>query len=535
MILSEGLSKISSSAFSNCKSLKSIDIPSSVTYIDSYAFSGCSSLKSVTLPETLTTLRAHAFGYCTSLETLTIPSSITTLSDYLFEYCSNLKAVNLPSTLTEIGNWTFSYCTSLVTMDIPEGVTKIGNYAYAYSTDLAKVCMPASLTTVGSSAFSGCTALGGLLFAGAQQPSFGSSALPKNAVLYVSEANVSAYAEVAQSQTVYGIFAVDGSDSPLYYYIDNTTYQKAGVAPYFEAYTGSITIPVGVTHNQKSYILSDLGAAAFAGCEGLTSVTFAESTSYPYDYKVQTINASAFAGCTGLTSEMITLPTSLLEVYNNAFTGCTGLTRMTIPQNVRVFKESVFSKCTALTEVEFLNPLKVLPAGTFQGCTGMVDYLLPSTLTKIDERAFADCINLLNTYIPQGVTTIGSKAYDNCPALKNVYVYATTTPTIQSNTFTQENYDNATLYCPAASESAYGSHEYWGLFLNRQTVNGDYPTSGIDDIVTDDNGKEFYPCEVYSINGCFVRARASQADVDNLEKGIYILRSGSEVRKVIVQ
>lgn len=529
--LPESLAKISSSMFSNCKSLIAIDIPSSVNYIDSYAFSGCSSLISVVIPEGVTTLRANAFSYCSSLKSISIPSTITSLSDNLLAYCSNLTTVTLPSTLTSVGNWVFAYCTSLITMDLPEGVTSVGNYAFAYDTDLAKVCLPSTLTSVGSSAFEGCTALGGLLFAGSQ-PTFGSSALPKNAVLYVPEANVSQFDEIAKTQTVYGTFTVDGSDSRLHYYINS--YAQACIAPDFEAYSGDITIPVEITRNQE-YFVSEIGAGAFAGCKNLTSVTFAKSAGNPYGSQIHTINNSAFAGCTGLTSDAITLPSSLLDMGNHVFTACGGLKTMSIPENVRAFGEYVFSKCTALTGVEFLNSPTNLPNGTFMGCTGMRDYLLPKTLKKIGNLAFADCINLINTYIPQDVTSIGSEAYRNCPALKKVYVYATTPPTIQSNTFSQVNYDNATLYCPTTAESAYSGHEYWGLFLDRQTVDGDYPTSGIEDIVTDGATEEFYPCEVYSISGALVRSRASQNDVDNLEKGIYILRSGKQARKIAVR
>lgn len=530
--LSESLTKISNSMLSNCVSLTSIDIPSSVNIIDRYAFSGCSGLISVTLPESVTTLGANAFSYCTSLESINILSPITSLSDYLLAYCSNLTSVKLPSTLTSIGNWTFSYCTSLITMDIPESVTSIGNYAFAYNTDLAKVYLPASLTSVGNSAFEGCTALGGLLFAGSQ-PSFGSSALPKNAVLYVPEANISSFQEIAKSQTVYGVFTPDEMNSGLRYYINS--YAQAVVAPAFEAYTGDVTIPVIIFHNQKDYFVSEIGAAAFAGCKELTSVSFEKLTSYPYDCKIHSINNSAFSGCTGLTSSAITLPSSLLEIGDHVFTACTGVTAMTIPEEVRSFGLYVFSKCTALKNVEFLNSISKLKDGTFLGCTSLENYLLPVSLETIGDLVFSDCINLQNIYIPQNITSIGNNTFKNCPELKNVYVYATTPPAIQENTFSQENYDNATLYCPTDSESKYGSDEYWSLFRSRQALNGDYPSSGIENIIPDSTAEELYPCEVFTINGTLIYHKASRTDVEQLEKGIYILRNGKNSRKIIVR
>ena len=53
VVLSEDLSWIQGSTFSNCTSLKSVKIPSDVDTIYSSAFSGCASLESITIPKVL--------------------------------------------------------------------------------------------------------------------------------------------------------------------------------------------------------------------------------------------------------------------------------------------------------------------------------------------------------------------------------------------------------------------------------------------------------------------------------------------------
>ena len=54
-------------AFSQCKSLESIDFPSSIETIGYSAFSNCVNLSSITLPETVVNVHEKAFGGCKNL------------------------------------------------------------------------------------------------------------------------------------------------------------------------------------------------------------------------------------------------------------------------------------------------------------------------------------------------------------------------------------------------------------------------------------------------------------------------------------
>jgi hypothetical protein len=52
-----------------------------------YAFSNCYSLASVTIPSSVTTMGNYAFSNCYSLASVTIPSSVTTMGNYAFSNC----------------------------------------------------------------------------------------------------------------------------------------------------------------------------------------------------------------------------------------------------------------------------------------------------------------------------------------------------------------------------------------------------------------------------------------------------------------
>ena len=75
------VTSIDAGAFSQCRRLKSVVIPNTVTHIvGDYraqftgAFYGCDSLTSVTLSENLTELGAFAFSFCSALPEITLPA-----------------------------------------------------------------------------------------------------------------------------------------------------------------------------------------------------------------------------------------------------------------------------------------------------------------------------------------------------------------------------------------------------------------------------------------------------------------------------
>ena len=80
-------------AFYGCTSLKSIEIPDSVTTIGPSAFYGCTSLQNVEISASLTTIGEYAFYGCTSLKSVYIPASVTTIEQNAFKECTNLLSV----------------------------------------------------------------------------------------------------------------------------------------------------------------------------------------------------------------------------------------------------------------------------------------------------------------------------------------------------------------------------------------------------------------------------------------------------------
>ena len=71
----------------------SVNCYTSDDVIGNYAFSGCRSLTSLILPSSVTEIGESAFRGCSGLTSLTLPSSVTSIGKSAFEGCSGLTSI----------------------------------------------------------------------------------------------------------------------------------------------------------------------------------------------------------------------------------------------------------------------------------------------------------------------------------------------------------------------------------------------------------------------------------------------------------
>ena len=107
VIIPEGVTSISNSAFYGCTSLESIVIPDSVTRIGDYSFHRCTSLEYIDIPDSVTSIGIDAFSFCMSLESIVIPDTVTSIGAGAFEYCTSLESIVVPDSVTHIWAYTF--------------------------------------------------------------------------------------------------------------------------------------------------------------------------------------------------------------------------------------------------------------------------------------------------------------------------------------------------------------------------------------------------------------------------------------------
>ena len=159
IVIPSSVTSIGKGAFSYCVSLSEIVIPSSVTSIGDSAFSSCDSLSKIVIPSSVTSIGKGAFFRCHSLSEIVIPSSVTSIGDGAFYGCGSLSEIVIPSSVTSIGGSAFSRCYSLSEIVIPSSVTSIGDSAFSYCRSLSEIVIPSSVTSIGKGAFSRCVSL----------------------------------------------------------------------------------------------------------------------------------------------------------------------------------------------------------------------------------------------------------------------------------------------------------------------------------------------------------------------------------------
>ena len=131
---------------------------------------------------------------------------------------------------------------------------------------------------------------------------------------------------------------------------------------------------------------------------------------------------------------------------------------------------NAFRECASLTSVTIPNNVTNIDRNAFYICTGLTSISVPHSVTTIGNYAFSYCSSLTSCTIGSGVTSIGDAAFSGCTSLTSVTCFATTPPTLTTQTTyyrTFENTNDCPIYVPCDSVSAYKSDSRWSTYASR--------------------------------------------------------------------
>ena len=152
--IAEGCDVIPNMAFSSCKYITSVTLPSSLNTVGVRAFYGCRSLREIKIPDSVKTIYDDAFFGCDAMTSAELGSYLESLGMQAFYGCKSLKSVDLPMSLQEIKPSTFYGCANLTSVSLG-GVNTVGKDAFGNCISLVPISVDGITVREGNEALSG--------------------------------------------------------------------------------------------------------------------------------------------------------------------------------------------------------------------------------------------------------------------------------------------------------------------------------------------------------------------------------------------
>ena len=331
--------------------------------------------------------------YRNSIQTIVIGDQITQIGRNAFPWtaCSTIK---FGKNVRSIGKRAFNGCRNLNgDLTLPDSVQTIGAGAFQGCEKLSgDLTIPDSVQTIGDSAFEFCTGLNGTLTLGKNLRTIGKAAFSGCAFtgsLTIPEG----VTEIAN-----GTFSSSRSNGMFTGTLTlPSTLKTIGAEAFaYTDFSGELLIPDGVT---------SIGAHAFKECDG-----FGGTLSLPDSIK--TVGERAFYLCKGFTG--LKLSASLTKIEERSFAHMYGLkTEVVIPEGVTEIGEGAFS-CSHMPSVRFPSTLKKIGKQAFYLTFGLTNYstiTFPNGLEVIEDEAFDSCYFKNAIVLPASIKSIGKKAF----------------------------------------------------------------------------------------------------------------------------
>ena len=307
--------------FSNCKNLKEITFPSTLTTIAKGAFYGCSNLNQIVLSNKISKIEDNAFAG-TGITNINIPGSVKTISYNLFGGCKKLQTVTIEEGINSIESCAFDGCSNLETINIPTTVKSIERLAFRYCYKLKTVLID----------------------------------------------DIASWCNIS-----FGEGSSNDSCTPLFY--THSLYLKGKLLEHLVIPSSVQIIKSRAFFSCKSLksveiptSVREIGDAAFESIDSL-SVYIKDLESWSKIKIGSWGNPLVDFGNLYVNNELVTeldIPASLTQIDNRNFDGCSSFKELIIHKNVTKILGGAFSRCTNISSIKCYckNPPKTTEAIT---------------------------------------------------------------------------------------------------------------------------------------------------------------------------
>ena len=479
MTIPEGITTIREGAFSGCKSLRSIRLPSTLKEIGFESLYN-SGLYDINIPDGVETIDTYAFAYCSSMTNAVIGAGVHALSNGTFKSCAKLECVYIGSGVTNIVMDSVSGCSrhkkfevasgnpvyssnlglllskngktlvavpnGLENVVIPDGVESFASGAFNDCAMVTGITIPASVAVIDDAVFSGCTLLNTIeVDAGNSNYAIYDGMLvskdmsriivaPKQGLLFatlpasITDIASGAFYACSDLQTVIfcsGLRHIGDEAFKNCYKLATAELPSSVTNIGNQAFQGCRSLPSVVIPNS----VNTMAWHSFENCTGLTNAVFESGAVI--------IGGYAFKGCSKLRHVEIpdsiesigpqafrgsglvdvTIGDGVRRINQLAFSGCSNLKKITFGANVQYIPDQILSGCRLLEEVVFKGGPSRIEWNAFQGCSNLASITMPDSVNEIQRKAFLNCTSLESIHLPSNLTSIGESAFEGCQNL----------------------------------------------------------------------------------------------------------------------
>ena len=347
LVLGGELLDIPQSCFMGCSGIEEIifEDGNKIATIGTDAFQGCSSLKSIELPATITSVPMNLCLGCSQLNSVTFLGEVTSIQQSAFNGCAALQNFTFPATLKTIAASAFYNSGLTGVIELPEGVTSVGANAFAGANAITGIKLPSTLATIGNAAFGPIENLASIELADGNSAFTVNNGVLTNAagtrlLVTAHEGEIGTTINNGTIETIdnYGMAYSPFTDVNL------ASLVEIGNFGFYRAAIKEFTYKAGMIVNPNAFLESDL--------ETLNTEEGARE-----------IPQNLCANCTKLTT--VNISNTVTNMFQDAFAGCTALKHMDLGANINYMeKGSVPATIESLTVRNVVPP--VLGAGVFE-------------------------------------------------------------------------------------------------------------------------------------------------------------------------